>query len=115
MKRRARLTVKNSSQNPSDEDYRRVPTKSLLRRLRIENHEGSTPFVEGFPSPSLLKISLHQHIGMPSVPVVQTGDMVKAGGLIADLPDGRLGAKIHSPLSGKIKSLNNDSIIVASN
>lgn len=96
-------------------EYRRVPTKSLLRRLRLEKFEGSTPFITGFPDPSQLEIPLQQHVGSPSVPVVQVGDMVKAGDLIADLPDGSLGAKIHSPLSGKIKILNNDSIVIAAN
>ncbi len=39
--------------------------------------------------------------------------MVKAGDIIADLPDGSLGAKIHSPLCGKINSINNDSIVIS--
>ncbi len=94
-------------------EYRRVPTKSLLQRLRLEKFEGATPFTTGFPNPSQLEIPLQQHVGSPSVPVVTIGAMVKAGDIIADLPDGSLGAKIHSPLCGKINSINNDSIVIS--
>lgn len=96
-------------------EYRRVPTKSLLRRLRIERFEGSTPTVTGFPDPDQLEIPLQQHIGAPSLPVVKVGDKVKAGDLIADVPDGALGAKIHASLAGEIKSINKDSILIAVN
>jgi len=52
-----------------------------------------------------LVISLSQHIGSPCEPVVKVGDRVKLGQLIADVPEGKLGAKIHSPVSGKVASI----------
>ena len=49
-------------------------------------------------------ISVAQHIGAPSVPVVAVGDKVKAGQVIAE-PGGFVSAYIHSSVSGTVKSI----------
>ena len=54
---------------------------------------------------SVLKVPLSQHIGAPSYPVVTVGDTVTVGQLIGEIPDGKLGAKVHSPVSGKVVSI----------
>ena len=86
----------------SMKNYRRVPTKSLLRRLRISKYEVPTPLVNGFPLPGEVRVLLQQHAGQPAVPVVKTGTSVKIDDLIADLPENSLGARIHAPLSGQV-------------
>ena len=86
----------------SMKNYRRVPTKSLLRRLRISKYEVPTPLVNGFPLPGEVRVLLQQHAGQPAVPVVKTGAAVKIDDLIADLPENSLGARIHAPLSGQV-------------
>lgn len=81
---------------------RRIPTKSLLRRLRLGRYEGPTPFSEGFPHPTEVLLPLQQHAGKPSVPTVTEGALVRAGDLLAEIAAGSLGARIHAPISGRI-------------
>ncbi|MDZ7837687.1 MAG: biotin/lipoyl-containing protein [Actinomycetota bacterium] len=49
-----------------------------------------------------VKLYLSQHVGAPSVPVVKEGDTVAEGDLVADIAEGKLGARIHSSLNGKV-------------
>jgi Na+-translocating ferredoxin:NAD+ oxidoreductase RnfC subunit len=51
------------------------------------------------------------HIGAPSVPVVQAGDTVAEGQLIAKIPEGAMGANIHASISGKVVSVGERIII----
>ncbi len=89
----------------SMKNYRRVPTQSLLQRLRITKYEGPTPFVDDVPVPEDVCVLLQQHAGKPSIPVVSVGDIVNGRDLIAE-PDGdSLGARIHAPLSGKVSEI----------
>lgn len=55
-----------------------------------------------------LKILLKQHVGVPCKPIVNTGDMVKRGQLIA-VPNG-LGSNIHSSFSAQIGKIDEKSI-----
>lgn len=52
-----------------------------------------------------LVISLSQHVGAPCVPTVKVGDSVRLGRLIGEVPEGKLGAKLHSPVSGKVVAI----------
>ena len=47
-----------------------------------------------------VKLFLTQHVGVPSMPVVKVGDKVNKGDVIAEIPDGKLGSKIHSSIDG---------------
>ncbi|WP_316859739.1 electron transport complex subunit RsxC [uncultured Cohaesibacter sp.] len=53
------------------------------------------------PLPSLLRIPLQQHIGAPATAIVEKGDLVKKGQLLA-VSRGAVSAAIHAPTSGKI-------------
>ena len=55
-------------------------------------------------------ILLRQHVGAPCQPIVQVGDEVKRGQLIAT-PTG-LGANIHASVSGVVNEVNESSIII---
>jgi len=56
------------------------------------------------PVPRQLILPLSQHIGKPSLPLVQTGDQVLKGQLIA-ADDGLLSARLHAPSSGRISAI----------
>ena len=56
------------------------------------------------PIPKIVSILLGQHIGKPATPVVNRGDEVKVGTLIAKA-DGFVSANIHSSVSGKVKKI----------
>jgi electron transport complex protein RnfC len=53
------------------------------------------------PLPASVIVPLSQHLGFPARPVVNKGDTVKTGQLIA-VADGFVSANIHAPVSGKI-------------
>lgn len=60
--------------------------------------------IEVFPSPEIAAISLCQHIGKPSEPVVGVGDYVKVGSLIGK-KSGFVGANIYSSVSGTVTGI----------
>lgn len=49
-------------------------------------------------------ITLRQHIGKPAIPIVKPGQKVSAGEMIAKA-DGFMSASVHSPVFGKVKSI----------
>ena len=51
-------------------------------------------------TPDTVSIPLRMHIGAPCVPAVRTGERVEAGQVIAQPPEGALGAVIHASISG---------------
>ena len=60
--------------------------------------------IEVLPPAPTMYISVAQHIGAPSLPVVSIGDKVKVGQVIAG-PGGFVSAYIHSSVSGTVKSI----------
>ncbi|MBQ0006353.1 MAG: electron transport complex subunit RsxC [Alistipes sp.] len=60
--------------------------------------------VEVMPVPSRAYISMSQHLGAPATPIVQKGDKVKVGQLIAT-PSGFMSANVHSSVSGTVFSV----------
>ena len=69
-----------------------------------ENKLSSDFRVEQFPLPKQATIYLNQNLGAPSTPVVNKGDVVKVGQLLAKA-GGFIGANIHSPFSGTIHNI----------
>ncbi len=59
-----------------------------------------------------IKIELKQHVGVPCNPVVEVGENVKKGQLIAQ-PQG-LGANIHASVYGKVTDITETSIVIES-
>lgn len=56
------------------------------------------------PVPELVIVPLSQHIGASAIPVVDKGDKIKTGQLIAKA-DGYVSTNIHSPASGKVNRI----------
>lgn len=56
------------------------------------------------PAPERLVVPVGQHIGAPANPVVKKGDIVKLGQMIAE-PGGFVSSPVHSPVSGKVISV----------
>ena len=61
--------------------------------------------------PKTAVFSMFQHIGAPAKPVVQKGDMVKVGALLAEA-GGFVSAPVYSSVSGKVSKI--DAVIDAS-
>ncbi len=62
--------------------------------------------IQKLPVPEQVVIPLGQHIGAPATPIVQKGDHVKAGQLIATA-NGFVSANVHSSVSGTVVSVDN--------
>lgn len=60
--------------------------------------------IEVLPAPDEIVLPLSMHIGAPAKPVVQGGDEVKLGQLVAEA-GGFVSAPIHSPVSGKVRRI----------
>lgn len=69
-----------------------------------ENKLSSGEKIKVLPVPEQVVILLGQHIGAPATPIVQKGDKVKAGQLIAKAT-GFVSANIHSSVSGTVVSM----------
>lgn len=91
-------------------DYRKVPTDRLIKRLNLSKYvtHGLENVIDY--EPSRVRVPLKQHIGAPTVPVVNDGDHIKEiGQLIGTVQEGSLGANVHSPIKG-IVTLHENSI-----
>ncbi len=71
-----------------------------------ENKLSAGVGIKEMPLPKQVVIPVSQHIGAPAKPVVKRGDVVKTGTLIAK-SGGFVSANIHSPVSGKVKKIDN--------
>jgi len=87
-------------------EARRVPLKQLMKKLRLLEYDKPTPFKEISKEFNNVKILLNQHVGAPALPIVSIGQTIAQGDLIADIQQGKLGAKIHASISGKITEVN---------
>lgn len=85
--------------------YRKVPISRLVERIAIGEYLAATPAFEGSLTVYDVYIPLKQHIGSPSIPRVVAGDLVKKHDLIAEIPDGALGANIHASIDGQVTSV----------
>lgn len=86
-------------------NYRKIPVKRLIRRLGVYQYDLAAPISEEGFTPEKIILPLSQHIGAPAKPVVHIGEVVKRGQLLAEIPDGSLGANLHSGISGTVKSI----------
>ena len=55
---------------------------------------------------------LHQSIGAPSVPVVDVGDEVKRGQMIAEEPIGKLGCPMYASVTGRVTAVTAEAITI---
>ncbi|MEJ6950396.1 4Fe-4S dicluster domain-containing protein [Natronospora cellulosivora (SeqCode)] len=92
-------------------EYRKVPVKRLIKRLGIADYDLAAPISEVDFKPEIIELALSQHIGAPAKAMVNVGDRVNKGQLIAKIPDNSLGANIHAGITGTVKSVG-DSIII---
>jgi len=93
-------------------DYRKVPVSRLEKRLEVDRYDSSAPLEEFNGDVSEVKLYLLQHVGVPSVPVVSAGDKVEKGQVVAEIPEGKTGARVHSSISGTVTEITDSHIIV---
>ncbi len=93
-------------------EYRKIPKDRLIRRLGLKKYDVNPELEErDFPI-SRVRIPLRQHIGVPSIPVIKKGDPVKKGQPLAEIPEGKLGSRIHASIDGKVVEVNSECVTI---
>jgi Na+-translocating ferredoxin:NAD+ oxidoreductase RnfC subunit len=92
-------------------EYRRTPLAQLIRRLGIAEYDRPAPFVEAACRPRRVVLPLQQNLGAPAEPVVAPGDRVAAGQLVAEIPAGALGARLHASIGGIVREVDGRIVI----
>lgn len=93
-------------------DGRRVPIKTLTRKLHVEGYDRPAPLRAEAVSPSRLVLALKQSAGTACLPKVRVGDRVSAGQILGEPPPGALGAVLHAPLAGQVKVVTDQQIVL---
>ena len=99
-------------QTRSARDYRLIPSKRLIIKIGLTAFDKPAPMTQVEFRPEYIRIPLRQHIGAPAVPVVASGEQVKAGQLIGKIPDNSLGATVHSSFDGTVIEIKDNSIVI---
>ena len=86
-------------------EYRKAPIPKLMRKLGVDIYDKPAPLKAGIVGGYKVRIASTQHIGAPGSAIVNEGDTVKAGQMIAQPPEGALGSPVHASIAGKIHSL----------
>ena len=96
-----------------ERSYRRAPSKRMAVRLGVDQYyDFHIERCESIQPPDV-HISLRQHIGAPSLPVVHPGDRVCEGQLIGSIPEKSLGANIHASIDGTVTQVTDSEIVIS--
>ncbi len=109
---RPQFAGKNENKRVNDLLNRKIPVSRIKDRLRIKQYDQSDLLGAIETNPLQVEILLKQHTGSPSTPVVKVGDEVEEGSLLAGIPEGKLGARIHSSIKGRVNLVNEERIII---
>lgn len=87
-------------------EYRRVPTKRLMVKLALTEFRNEGPLADVPLEPRRVVLPLKQHAGAPAIAVVNVGDRVRVGDLVAAPAPASLGARIHASIDGVVENVN---------
>lgn len=111
--RTAGIKVEKVEPIPVEEDreLRKLPVHRLAARLGLDKYDKPAPFVDEPQKAGLVKILMSQHIGVPSVPIVNKGDAVSKGQKIGEAAEG-LCVAVHCPVNGIVEKVNEKEVVV---
>ncbi len=93
-------------------DGRRVPVKKLIKKLDVEEYNVPAPYIGEVNNVKRIYLLLKQAAGSPNKPLVKVGDKVRTGQQVGEIPNGSLGAVIHSPIDGVAVSVDSGKICI---
>ena len=94
-------------------EYRKVPTKRLLRKLGLSAYEHQeVTFQQQVPEPQRVTIPLKQHIGSPAKTTVQPEQLVSQGSLVGEIESNQLGAPVHASIAGLVTAVSQTEITI---
>ncbi len=89
---------------------RRTPLTRLFKKLGLNEFVNKGPFVDVNFSPERVTLPLKQHVGAPAKPIVQEGNRVNKGQMIAECSEEDLGVCIHASIDGTINRITDSEI-----
>jgi len=93
-------------------DGRRVPIKTLTRKLHVEAYDLPAPFLTVQLTPSRLTLPLKQSAGTACVSRVAPGERVAAGQVLGEPAPNALGALLHAPMQGMVERVTEQQIVL---
>lgn len=104
--------VEKEAKPIKDRDLKRVPLSRLRARLDLEKYNKSAPMVLDEIKTDKVKIMLSQHIGVPAIPNVKKGELVKENDIIGKAVEGKLSVNIHSSINGRVIEVNDKYVVI---
>jgi Na+-translocating ferredoxin:NAD+ oxidoreductase RnfC subunit len=92
-------------------EFRRVPMRRLIAKLGLGEFVNEGPLTEHNFAPRKVTLPLKQHAGAAAVAALKGGDRVRTGDLIAAPEAGKLGARIHASIDGRV-TVGDDAIVI---
>ena len=93
-------------------DGRRVPIKSLMRKLSITEYDNPAHWSATTVAPSRVLLPLKQGAGAANTPLVKKGDRVRAGQALGAVPEKSLGAVIHASIDATVAEVTEQHIVL---
>lgn len=92
--------------------FRLLPISRLLTRINLDKMNHKAPLIDIDWMPDQVTLPFSQHIGAPARPIVNVGDRVMRGDLIAVMESGQLGVPLHASISGTVTQINADNLVI---
>ncbi|HWQ78608.1 MAG TPA: 4Fe-4S dicluster domain-containing protein [Anaerovoracaceae bacterium] len=94
-------------------EYKKFPVKRLIQRLGLGKYDVSAPLDESIKVKiKEVTIDWKQHLGAPAEPAVTVNDRVRAGQIVGKIPEGKLGANVHSGIDGTVVSVTKAAVTI---
>ena len=106
--------IKDLNPIPKKEIGTKVVASRLTSRIGLSQYDQKAQWDEITLIPSRVTISTSQHIGKKAKVLVQAGDQVEVGSLIAQMDERGISANIHASVTGKVLCVQEDQIIIES-
>lgn len=94
-----------------EREYRKVPMERLMARLDLVKYNKEAPLKDEVADVKRVRIMLSQHIGAPASAIVNVGDKVEVGQMIAG-PGNGLSVAIHASISGTVTEVNEKYVVI---
>lgn len=93
-------------------EHRLIPSKRLIARLGLHEFDQPAPMTQVALHPAHYSFAMSQHVGAPCSPTVTVGQHVQAGEQVGSVPEGSLGAPVHSSIAGTVVECQNGAVMV---
>lgn len=95
-----------------EREYRKLSGKMLKQKLGISKYDKEALDSGELEGGNILKISLHQGIGVHSLSRVKIGEIVHKNQIIGDFHPDKLGINLHSPVNGVVLEVDKKYILI---